>query len=84
MTPNHETSSAASRLATLLDDLSAGCDADFDAAHDDIEREFQLNDDRLFSITQQLIDDFRLGLREYNHSMAMMYAETRPAQSKTR
>jgi hypothetical protein len=40
MTPNYETPSAASRLATLLDDLSAGCDADFDAAHDDIEREF--------------------------------------------
>ena len=54
------------------------------AIFDDIEREFQLNDDRLFSITQQLIDDFRLGLREYNHSMAMMYAETRPGQSKTR
>jgi hypothetical protein len=40
MTPIHETPSAASRLAALLDDLSAGCDADFDAAHDDIEREF--------------------------------------------
>jgi hypothetical protein len=40
MTPTHETPSAATRFAALLDDLSAGCDADFDAAHDDIEREF--------------------------------------------
>ena len=54
------------------------------AIFDDIEREFQLNDERLFSVTKQLIDDFRLGLSEYNHSMAMMYAKTRRAQSKTR
>jgi hypothetical protein len=31
---------AAGRLAALFDDLSAGCDAEFDAACDDIEREF--------------------------------------------
>ncbi len=40
MTPTHDTSSAASRLTALLEDLTAGCDADFDAANDDIEREF--------------------------------------------
>jgi hypothetical protein len=40
MTPTHDTSTAASRLAAPLDDLSAGCDADFDAAGDDLEREF--------------------------------------------
>jgi hypothetical protein len=40
MTPTHETTITASRLASLLDELSAGCDADFDAASDDIEREF--------------------------------------------
>jgi hypothetical protein len=40
MTPTHDTPTAASRLAALLDDLAAGCDADFDAAHDDLEREF--------------------------------------------
>lgn len=40
MMPNHETPSAASRLADLIEDLSAGCDAEFDAACDDIEREF--------------------------------------------
>jgi len=40
MPPTHESPTAASRLAAVLDDLSAGCDADFDAACDDIEREF--------------------------------------------
>ena len=30
----------ASRLYTLLEDLSAGCDADFDSDLDDLEREF--------------------------------------------
>ncbi len=40
MTPSHESPTAASRLAAVLDDLSAGCDADFDAANDDLEREF--------------------------------------------
>jgi len=39
MTPTHDTPTAAS-LAALLDDLSAGCDADFDAASDDLERAF--------------------------------------------
>jgi hypothetical protein len=29
-----------SRLASLLDELSAGCDPEFDAANDDLEREF--------------------------------------------
>jgi hypothetical protein len=40
MTPTHDTPTAASRLAALLDDRSAGCDADFDAANGDLEREF--------------------------------------------
>ena len=29
------------RLVQLADELSAGCDADFDTAYDDLEREFQ-------------------------------------------
>jgi hypothetical protein len=29
------------RLIELSDCLSAGCDSDFDAAYDDLEREFQ-------------------------------------------
>lgn len=29
-----------SSLNDLLDELTAGCDADFDAAYDDLEREF--------------------------------------------
>jgi hypothetical protein len=28
------------RLLSLLDDLPAGCDPDFDTAYDDLEREF--------------------------------------------
>jgi len=34
------TSSTIYHLASLLDELSAGCDADFDAAYDELEREF--------------------------------------------
>jgi hypothetical protein len=30
-----------SRLLELTEELSAGCDPDFDAAQDDLEREFQ-------------------------------------------
>lgn len=40
MTPIDESPTAASRLTVLLEDLTAGCDAEFDAAGDDIEREF--------------------------------------------
>ncbi len=29
------------RLLTLCDELAAGCDPDFDAARDDLDREFQ-------------------------------------------
>jgi hypothetical protein len=31
----------ASRFYQLAEELSAGCDSDFDTAHDDLEREFQ-------------------------------------------
>jgi hypothetical protein len=30
-----------SRFYQLAEELSAGCDSDFDAAYDDLEREFQ-------------------------------------------
>ena len=40
MTPTHDSSTAAIRVSALLDDLSAGCDAEFDAADGAIEREF--------------------------------------------
>ena len=33
-------SSAIFHLASLLDELSAGCDPDFDAAYDDLDRQF--------------------------------------------
>ena len=32
---------ATHRLLELAEELSAGCDPDFDAAYDDLEREFQ-------------------------------------------
>jgi hexokinase len=39
---------------------------------DDIESQFQLDEDALIKITEQYLEDFRLGLSEYNHPMAMM------------
>ena len=44
------------------------------AIFDDIDTQFQLDDEGLFAITQQFLNDFKLGLGEYNHSMAMMCA----------
>jgi hypothetical protein len=29
-----------SRILSIIDELSAGCDAEFDVAYDDLEREF--------------------------------------------
>jgi hypothetical protein len=37
---NHHDSLSNSQLITLLEDLSAGCDRDFDTVYDDLEREF--------------------------------------------
>ncbi|CAL1702029.1 unnamed protein product [Somion occarium] len=39
---------------------------------DAIESQFQLSDDALVRITDQFLKDFRLGLSEYNHPMAMI------------
>jgi hypothetical protein len=36
----HTTSSAIFHLASVLDELSAGCDPDFDADYEDLDREF--------------------------------------------
>jgi hypothetical protein len=38
-TTDHDT--ITSRFYQLTEELSAGCDSDFDTAHDDLEREFQ-------------------------------------------
>ncbi len=38
ITDHHDIST---RFHQLTDELSAGCDSDFDTAHDDLEREFQ-------------------------------------------
>lgn len=39
---------------------------------DEIETQFRLSKDDLIRITTQFLEDFDLGLREYNHPMAMM------------
>jgi hypothetical protein len=36
----HDSQTVTSRILTLIDDLSVGCDSEFDAAYDDLEREF--------------------------------------------
>ena len=43
-------------------------------AFDQIEAQFQLDDEGTHTITKQFLEDFRRGLEEYGHSMAMMYA----------
>jgi hypothetical protein len=37
---NHHQSLSDYQLTTLLEDMSATCDRDFDAVYDDLEREF--------------------------------------------
>ncbi|KAH9843727.1 hexokinase [Rhodofomes roseus] len=39
---------------------------------DDIEDQFRLEEDALIEITKQFLEDFRAGLGEYNHPMAMI------------
>jgi hypothetical protein len=36
----HDAHNAASRLVSLLDELTAGCDSDFDTADEELDREF--------------------------------------------
>ncbi len=40
MQTNHAIVSETYRLASLLSDYPAGCDPDFDAEHEELEREF--------------------------------------------
>ena len=40
MKHTHIVTSQLSHLASLFEEFSAGCDPDFDAAFDDLEREF--------------------------------------------
>ncbi|KAI0775461.1 hexokinase [Irpex lacteus] len=42
------------------------------AIFDDIEASFHLSDEKLNDIVNQFLKDFRLGLSEYNHPMAMI------------
>lgn len=39
----------------------------------EIEDQFRLTKEDLVRITSQFLEDFSLGLGEYNHPMAMMY-----------
>ena len=45
---------------------------------DDIEAQFRLTKDDLIRITTQFLEDFALGLGEYNHPMAMMCVPISP------
>lgn len=36
----HDSQTVSSRIASLIDELSAGCDPDFDTAYEELEREF--------------------------------------------
>lgn len=40
---------------------------------DSIEAQFRLDDEKLREIVSQFLEDFRSGLHEYGHPMAMMY-----------
>jgi hexokinase len=40
---------------------------------DDIDRHFQLNQETLVELSNAFLDEFRAGLGNYNHPMAMMY-----------
>lgn len=60
-------SAAASTSASALDIPDAT------RAHlDGLARQFDVSDERLVNITHQFVDDFALGLGEYNEPMAMM------------
>ena len=37
---SYDSRAVTSRLMSVIDELSGGCDADFDAGYDDLEREF--------------------------------------------
>lgn len=52
------------------------------AIFDDIEASFHLSDEKLNDIVNQFLKDFRLGLSEYNHPMAMMYVCTSSFRSR--
>jgi hypothetical protein len=40
MQNTYDTHAFNGRIVSLIDELSAGCDAEFDAHYDDLEREF--------------------------------------------
>lgn len=48
--------------------------------YDAIEAQFSLDHEKLHDIVKQFLEDFRVGLSEYNHPMAMMYVGRRSSR----
>ncbi|KAI0346990.1 hexokinase [Trametopsis cervina] len=58
-------------MAPITSSISSSSDAGTEL-FDSIEAQFELDDERLHTIIKQFLEDFRLGLSEYNHPMAMI------------
>jgi len=44
--------------------------------YDHIDAQFQLSGDQLIDLTKNFLHEFKLGLENYGHAMAMMYVPT--------
>jgi hexokinase len=51
--------------------FAKGSDVQF--IFDDIHRQFQLGPETLVELTEAFLDEFKVGLGDYNHPMAMMF-----------
>ncbi|KAI0685988.1 hexokinase [Cytidiella melzeri] len=58
-------------MAPVATSTTSSKDASRDV-FDSIESQFRLSEDKLHEIVEQFLEDFRLGLSEYNHPMAMI------------
>jgi len=47
--------------------------------YDHIDAQFQLSSDQLIDLTKNFLHEFKLGLENYGHAMAMMYVHTYPS-----
>ena len=63
--------------ALIMPIITAIYNAHLNTVLADIEKQFSLDQDTLISITSHFHKLFNLGLTEYGHSMAMMYASSR-------
>ena len=62
--------------------VSGSSKAPYPQLLDNIEAQFQLDDDALHTITKQFLEDFRVGLGEYGHAMAMMCVHLKRARCR--